>query len=541
MWKLCSLALVAIVISLPSVAFSQDARSILDTAQKKQLERWEGVDVYMVEQSMVGNVVKTYFQRTEFEDDAGDTQAVFLPASNAATRAGQCMGPQTMGPEFWDDYAASAEITGAALGSEFENGLEEAGLPGDLFSSMGSEGTVSADPRMMMGNNAKFARAMAQAQRDEAARDPSAEAAQEASRTAEIIDTATLIDTETVDGRNAYHLRADNIGQVQEADGSEFKMDTINIWIDAREYVPLRMTMEGTLTADGQTRPMTIENIQTDYRTVPGSRMYESYRQVMKISGMMDPAQEAEMRKAAKQMAEMEKQMASMPASQRKMMESMMGPQLEMMKSMASGGGFQTEVITSSITVNPPMTGVDGKPCPTSGSQSLSAQDSAVPQDESEKRLISTIQVNLASLGYETDTNDGTMTTRTAIAISQFENANGLKVTGKPTPRVAGLLEAQLAGLSKEDLTTDYLEGHWCTEVTQERSLYKFAADGSYRVGVVGITITQMDGINYFPETNSRQSFFDKFERVHSKDKDRFAVLNKRGYELAFTRGNCFE
>jgi peptidoglycan hydrolase-like protein with peptidoglycan-binding domain len=164
-----------------------------------------------------------------------------------------------------------------------------------------------------------------------------------------------------------------------------------------------------------------------------------------------------------------------------------------------------------------------------------------VPQDESEKRLISTIQVNLASLGYETDTNDGTMTTRTAIAISQFENANGLKVTGKPTPRVAGLLEAQLAGLSKEDLTTDYLEGHWCTEVTQERSLYKFATDGSYRVGVVGITITQMDGINYFPETNSRQSFFDKFERVGSKDKDRFSMIRKRGSELAFTRGNCFE
>jgi hypothetical protein len=475
MWKLCSLALVAIVISLPSVAFSQDARSILDTAQKKQLERWEGVDVYMVEQSMVGNVVKTYFQRTEFEDDAGDTQAVFLPASNAATRAGQCMGPQTMGPEFWDDYAASAEITGAALGSEFENGLEEAGLPGDLFSSMGSDGTVSADPRMMMGNNAKFARAMAQAQRDEAGRDPSAEAAQEASRTAEIIDTATLIDTETVDGRNAYHLRADNIGQVQEANGSEFKMDTINIWIDAREYVPLRMTMEGTLTADGQTRPMTIENIQTDYRTVPGSRMYESYRQVMKISGMMDPAQEAEMREAVKQMAELEKQMASMPASQRKMMEKMMGPQLEMMKSMASGGGFQTEVITSSITVNPQTTDAEGKPCPT------------------------------------------------------------------PTPRVAELPEAQSAGLSKQDLTTDYLEGHWCTEVTQERSLYKFAADGSYRVGVVGITITQMDGINYFPEINSRQSFFDKFEGVHSKDKDRFEMLNKRGEGLAFTRGNCFE
>ena len=98
-----------------------------------------------------------------------------------------------------------------------------------------------------------------------------------------------------------------------------------------------------------------------------------------------------------------------------------------------------------------------------------------------------------------------------------------------------------MAGLSKEDLTTDYLEGYWCSEQVQERSLYKFAADGSYRLGVVGITITQMDGINYFPETYSRQNFLDQFERVGSKDKDRLSVIKKGGYKLAFTRGNCFE
>ena len=537
MRKFHSLALVAITISLPSTAFSQDARSILETVQKKQLERWEGVDVYRVDQSTMGSAVQTYFQRTEFVDDAGDTQTAFLPAPGTSRGSGQCLGAQAMGPEFWELYAESADMTGAALGSETEDGLEEAGLPRNLFSSMGSDGIVSANPRTMMGNNAKFARALAKAQRDEAARDPNAEAAQEASRTAEIIDTATLIGTETVDGRNAYHLRADNIGEVQEADGSEFKMDTINIWIDAREYVPLRMTIEGSLTAEGQTRPMTMENIQADYRTVPGSNMYESYKQVMKISGMMGPAQEAEMREAAKQMAEFEQQMASMPPAQREMMEKMMGPQLEMIKSRSAGGGFQNEVIINSITVNPQMTGADGNPCPaTNAALALDRPQ----QSNEEMQRTKMIQVNLASLGYKTDASDGTMTSRTAIAISQFESANDLKITGKPTPRVAGLLEAELAGLSKEDLTTDYLEGHWCTDVTQERSLYKFAADGTYRVGVVGITITQMDGINYFPETNGRQTFFDKFESVRSKDKDRFEVLVKGGYGLAYTRGNCF-
>ena len=35
----------------------------------------------------------------------------------------------------------------------------------------------------------------------------------------------------------------------------------------------------------GESRPMYLENIQSDYRRVPGSSMYESYHQVMKMAG----------------------------------------------------------------------------------------------------------------------------------------------------------------------------------------------------------------------------------------------------------------
>jgi hypothetical protein len=253
------------------------------------------------------------------------------------------------------------------------------------------------------------------------------------------------------------------------------------MWIDTEEYVPLRMKMDGTLTVDGETKPMSIENIQTDYRTVPNSNMYESYKQIMKMSGMLDPEQEAQMQEAAQQMAELEKQMASMPASQRQMMEKMMGPQLEMMRNMSSGGGFQVEMVTNSITVNPPITGANGQPCPTSSSISM----------------------------------------------------------GSSNPDAGASASNEIREL--EELTTDYLEGFWCTEVVQERELYKFAADGSYRLGVVGITITQMDGINYFPDNYNRQEFLDQFEFVSHKDADRFTVKKKGGSELTLTRGNCFE
>lgn len=242
------------------------------------------------------------------------------------------------------------------------------------------------------------------------------------------------------------------MGQIQEADGHEYKMDTINMWIDAKEYVPLRMKIAGSLTVDGEIKPMTIESTQADYRSVPGSSMYESFKQVMKISGMMDAEQEAQMAEAAQQMAELEKQMASMPAIQRKMMERMMGPKLEMMKSMSSGDGFQTEVTTRSILINPKMTGGDGQPCPTYGAQPVPAAAAPieapavenVPQSDQDTQLTEMIQVSLVSLGYGTGSTGGRMTKRTAIAISRFQAANGMEVTGKPTPQLAGILSAAL-------------------------------------------------------------------------------------------------
>ena len=102
-------------------------------------------------------------------------------------------------------------------------------------------------------------------------------------------------------------------------------------------------------------------------------------------------------------------------------------------------------------------------------------------------------------------------------------------------------MQAAAQGTSTSELTPDYLAGFWCTERTQERALYNFAADGSYRLGVVGITITQMDGLNYFPETFSHQSFLDKFQSVASKGQDRFTVVLEGGSTESFLRGNCIK
>jgi len=88
-----------------------------------------------------------------------------------------------------------------------------------------------------------------------------------------------------------------------------------------------------------------------DYRDVPGSNMYESYRQIMRMNGVMTDETKAQVEQARIQLEEFDQQLLEMPQSQRDMMMSMMGEQIEMMRKLAAGDGLEiiTEVV--SITV----------------------------------------------------------------------------------------------------------------------------------------------------------------------------------------------
>lgn len=165
-------------------------------------------------------------------------------------------------------------------------------------------------------------------------------------------ESAVLVGTETVEGRKAYHLVADNLDRTRSFDeNQEFTLQTINAWIDAEEYVPLKLIMDGTMDMDGTSRPVTIENIERDYRTVPNSNMYEPYQQVMRLTGEMADETKKQMQEARAQLEEFDKQMAEMPESQRKMMMNMMGEQIEMMRTMAAGDGIEIVTNVRSITV----------------------------------------------------------------------------------------------------------------------------------------------------------------------------------------------
>jgi len=429
--------------SIPADALAQDVRSILETSQEKQLQRWKGVDVYILDQSLSGHRTQTYFQRTEIEDRDGNSQTMFLPVRNPGAQAGMC-GSRTLTPDELEIFAQGMELTGSAVGARQDEQFAEAGIPSGLMKGDPSEPWASPDPRIMLGSGAKFMRGAAEAQRAEAAYTPEVQGQERADQIAQFVDKAKLVGTESVDGRRAFHLRANDIDEVHESGGSEFRTESMSMWVDASEYVPLRTKIEGTTTSGKESKPMSIEVLHQDYRKVPGSNMYESYKQVTKISGMLSDAEQKELSEAQEQLAEFEEQLASMPPSQRAMMESMVGPQMEQFKQLASGGGFQTEVITHAITVNPPAAGPDGQVCNEQSTALLPKEDDpSASLEDWETSLTAMIQQDLQKLGYTPGNTDGVMDKPTIVAISRFQVDNDLEVTGEPSPQLAGIVAAK--------------------------------------------------------------------------------------------------
>jgi hypothetical protein len=348
---LFSLALIGL---LPSVALADEARAILEKTYAKQVERWEGVDTYRVEQSLAGTRVTMDFRRVETIGPDGRPVITFQPSRTVSAGASAAGGDgQTMSPQDLERFAQGQEMTGAAVATGIEDGLEQAGLPRGLLSATGSDPTATFDPRVMMGANAEFLRGAAKGQKVIAAEEAQNQK-ESAAQMAAFLQKARLVGRENVDGRDAFHVRAEELNHTQQSGGDEFTLQTVSLWIDSSDYVPLRTRMDGVARSKGESRPMTIEKVDGDYRKVPGSKMYEPYRQVMRFSGVLSPEQQQEMRESQKKIADMEQQLASMPEGQRQMIMRQMGPQMQMMKSMAAGGGVEMVTEIHQITINPP-------------------------------------------------------------------------------------------------------------------------------------------------------------------------------------------
>lgn len=481
---------VTFLVTVPVAVLGQSTD--IDTWFERMLAKknagYEGVQDMTRKTEMMGTSTFEYYEKTSaIELDNGQTVYVMrmVPPSEIAERqsGGSAMSNATPGELL--RAADTIEQAGIQMEQGMQSEMSSTGVPGGLGTMLMNpppdQPWLSANPRDMTSMYAMMLRAGAQAKTELASEKANA-GADYARNARQIKEQTKFLGYSEFRGRRVGELGADNLDFSETSGSQQVTCNSMRMLVDAEQYVPLLFKMDCTVTDGRETRQMSIEREDRDFRNVSGcGNMYEPFSSVMRIGGAMTPEDEAKLAQASKQLEEFEAQMAGMPASQRQMMESMMGPQLEMIRNMASGGGIEMEQKTLELRCN------TGLPDP--------------------------MEVSQAMFG-------------------------GAAPTAAPAAAPA---PTAVKGTSTAELTTAYLQGFWCTERMQERELYDFAANGSHRVGVVGLTITQMDGINYLPDTRSYQSFLDRFDGVIEKGQDRFTVTLKGGSKETFLRGNCFE
>lgn len=340
------LVLLAIPMSLAQGKQPTDAQALLRQCEDLRVQRSAGVQTYVVDQSMMGHRVSIAYERVDVPGPDGKMVSTFRQSRGAG--AGPASGMSS------DDlrlFGQGAEAVGSGLARE----MEAAGLPPGLLGGPGQDPWASTDPRVMMGGASTFLNAAADAQDEDEnqRRSSAAETSRSMHDMAKIRDSARFVGTKKVNGRSAYHLKAEGLNSTSRQQGQEMVLDTVNLWIDTEKCVPLRTTMDGVAIEGGKSRPVTIERIDSDYRNVPGSRMYEPFRQVMRMKGVMTAEQEREMRDAKQKLEETEAKLQQLPPAQRQMIMAQMGPQMAMMRKMASGGGVEVVTEVHAILVNP--------------------------------------------------------------------------------------------------------------------------------------------------------------------------------------------
>jgi hypothetical protein len=179
----------------------------------------------------------------------------------------------------------------------------------------------------------------------------------------QIAERATLEGTAEVDGETTHVLVVtdfegvdlDHMAPGDDAEG--WTTRRMELAVDEDEYVPRRITLEGTVDEDGEGRPASFTVHLRDYRTVEG--MMHPFRMQITSEGFapgMSAEERSEMRRSLEQMRT---QMQEMSAQQRAMMEKVMGGKLEKMEKMLASGALDLTVEVKEVRVNtgPPSDG----------------------------------------------------------------------------------------------------------------------------------------------------------------------------------------
>ena len=171
-----------------------------------------------------------------------------------------------------------------------------------------------------------------------------------------IAERAELEGTESVDGEQCHVLAISDFSgldldeQMEMGDRGDFVPKTGLLYVDTDDHLIRKMELGGEITRDGQTSPMTAVTVLSDYREVEG--MLHPFQLHITATGLAAGMSEKEMEEARRGLAEMEKNLEGMDATQRAMVERMMGGQMEKLRKMLESGQFEITVVTKEVRVN---------------------------------------------------------------------------------------------------------------------------------------------------------------------------------------------
>ncbi|MEQ9315644.1 MAG: peptidoglycan-binding domain-containing protein, partial [Henriciella sp.] len=229
------------------------------------------------------------------------------------------------------------------------------------------------------------------------------------------------------------HIKVEGLNLTQTMDdGSEATINQVSIWLDPEYYVRRKIRMDGTIKRGRKSEPFFMERENQDYRRVDDTYLYEPYREVMKIGGMMTDKQRRELAKAQSELEKAKAQLAQMPPAQRAMVEGMMASQMAQLDNLVDNGAATVEVITTEIEINP---GFADTLIITLGGSAHS------------ETLVRMIQTDLAKLGFEPGPATGTISKATSDAISAYQASRNMPVNGAPSPELAAALQAEASAL----------------------------------------------------------------------------------------------
>jgi hypothetical protein len=220
----------SVLIVIPLLVGASMAQAVdLTECQRVQIGRWDGVTHYLVDQSMMGQRVAVGFERFEAPGPDGALIPAFRPM----------VAESDLSSDQLRTFADVSEQAGEGLSRE----MAAAGFPSGMLGGAGGDPWTSTDPRTMMGGNAEFLRGAANAQdANQRERDAAVIEASEAAATmADVQRKLRRVGSGPIEGRPATHFRAEGLKQVSQGGPDRMVIETLDLWIDERECVPLKM------------------------------------------------------------------------------------------------------------------------------------------------------------------------------------------------------------------------------------------------------------------------------------------------------------